>query len=60
MQEMQERVDDYLAVGVRCVWVIHPHTRRVFTYTHEGVSEARDGVLRLEDRNIRVTLADLD
>jgi Uma2 family endonuclease len=28
IQEMQERIEDYLAFGVPCVWVIDPKTRR--------------------------------
>jgi Uma2 family endonuclease len=28
MQEMQGRIDDYLAFGVRYVWVIHPRSSR--------------------------------
>jgi Uma2 family endonuclease len=60
MQEMQERIDDYLAFGVRYVWLIHPRTRRAFVYTADGVREAKDGVLCTENPKIRVTLGDLD
>jgi Uma2 family endonuclease len=37
MEEMQERIDDYLSFGVRYVWLIHPRTRRAFVYTSERV-----------------------
>jgi Uma2 family endonuclease len=60
MQEMQERIDDYLAVGVRYVWVIHPHTRRAFVYTGEGMREAKDGVLCTEEPRICVPLSELE
>ncbi len=46
VEEMQERIDDYLSFGVRYVWLIHPRTRRAFVYTVEGVAEVKDGVLR--------------
>lgn len=59
MQEMQERIDDYLSFGVRYVWVIHPHTHRAFVYTPEGFHEAKDGVLRTENPEIRISLSDL-
>ncbi len=59
MQEMQERIDDYLNFGVRYVWVIHPRTRRAFVYTPQGFHEAKDGVLRTENPEICVSLSDL-
>jgi Uma2 family endonuclease len=60
VQEMQERIDDYLAFGVPYVWLIHPRTRRAFVYTIEGVREVKDGVLCTEKPDIRVPLSDLD
>lgn len=60
MQEMQERIDDYLNFGVRYVWLIHPRTRRAFIYTADGVQEAKDGILWTNDPDIRVNLAELD
>ncbi|MBV9304465.1 MAG: Uma2 family endonuclease [Acidobacteriaceae bacterium] len=60
MQEMQERIDDYLAFGVRYVWLIHPRSRRGFVYTADSVREAKDGVLCTEDPKICVCLAELD
>jgi Uma2 family endonuclease len=60
MQEMQERIDDYLAFGVRYVWLIHPQTRRAFVYTAEGVREVKDGVLCTDEPHIRVPLTELE
>ena len=60
MQQMQERIDDYLAFGVRYIWLIHPQTRRAFVYTTEGVSEVKDGVLCTEGPRICVPLAELE
>jgi Uma2 family endonuclease len=60
MQEMQERIDDYIAFGVKYVWLIHPKTRRAFVYTAEGVREVKDGVLRTDNPEIRVPLMELD
>jgi Uma2 family endonuclease len=59
MQEMQERIDDYLAFGVRYVWLVHPRARRAFIYTPEGVREVKDGWLSTENPAIRVSLAEL-
>ena len=59
MGEMQERIDDYLTFGVRYVWLIHPRTRRAFVYTPDRVQEVKDGVLRTENPDICVPLAEL-
>jgi hypothetical protein len=48
MKEMQERIDDYLNFGVP------------FFYTLDAVQEVKDGMLRTEDRDIFVPLAELD
>jgi Uma2 family endonuclease len=57
MGEMQERIQDYLAFGVPHVWVLDPKARRGFIYTVEGMTEAKDGVLRAAQ--ISVPLAEL-
>jgi len=58
--EMQDRIDDYLAFGVRYVWLIHPRTRRAFVYTTEGVREVKDGVLCTEEPKLCVSFSDLE
>ncbi len=60
VEEMQERIDDYLDFGVRYVWLIHPRTRRAFIYTVEGVREVKDGILWTSNPDIRVNLAELN
>lgn len=60
MAEMQERIDDYLAFGVRYVWLIHPTTRRAFVYTPDRVQEVKDGVLRTDSPDICVPLSELE
>jgi Uma2 family endonuclease len=58
--DMWERIDDYLAFGVRYVWVINPENRRAFVYTAGNVHEAKDGVLTTTDPEIRLNLAELE
>jgi Uma2 family endonuclease len=60
MYDMQDRIDDYLNFGVAHVWVVNPRTRRAFVYTVEGMREAKDGVLRTESPEIRISLAGLE
>jgi len=59
MERMQEKIEDSLAFGVRCIWVVNPRNRRGFIYTSDGMHEAKDGILRVEGTPIEVPLADL-
>ena len=59
MSRMQSRIDDYLAFGVRYVWVIDPGTRRAWIYTADSIHEVRDGILRTQSPAIEVPLAAL-
>jgi Uma2 family endonuclease len=60
MEEMMERIDDYLSFGVRYVWLIHPRTRRAFVYTSERLLEVKDGILHTDGPDICVPLAELE
>ena len=58
-EEVQENLDDYLAFGVPYVWVVNPRTRRGCVHTQSSITEARDGVLRTQNPDIVVPLAEL-
>ncbi|MEK7407127.1 MAG: Uma2 family endonuclease [Acidobacteriota bacterium] len=59
MDEVQMKIDDYLAFGVRYVWLINPRTRRAFVCTADGMREAKDGILRTQDPEIVVGLSEV-
>lgn len=59
MAEMQERIDDYLAFGVRYVWLINPLSQRAWAYTAAGSQEAKDGALSTENPEIAVPLKEI-
>ncbi|HXK06222.1 MAG TPA: Uma2 family endonuclease [Verrucomicrobiae bacterium] len=59
MSRMQERIADYLAFGVRYVWVIDPSTRKAWIYTPGQAREVADGMLRTENPDITVPLAEI-
>ena len=59
MSRMMTRIEDYLAFGVPHVWVIDPSTRRAYNYTAAGMHEVKDGVLRTDDPQIAVPLAEI-
>ena len=55
-EELQEKIDEYLAFGIPYVWVVNPRTRRGYVYTVDGMREAKDGVLRIPEPAIEVPL----
>ena len=40
MSEMQERVEDYLGMGVEIVWLVDPRRRKAFVNDAQGLREA--------------------
>ena len=54
----QKRIDDYLAFGVRYVWVLNPRTRRAYIHTAEGSHEAK-GALSTSDPEFSVPLSEI-
>ena len=56
---LNQKIHDYLAFGVRYVWVVDPETRQAFVHTAGGSFEVQDGVLRTENPEIVVPLAEI-
>jgi Uma2 family endonuclease len=56
---MQKRIDDYLSIGTRFVWVIDPESRRAWVYTASSITEVKDGMLRVDRPPFAVPLNDL-
>jgi len=59
MQDMHERIDDYLNFGVPYVWIIDPRNRKGYIVTRAGTVEAKSGVLETSDPDIAVPLSEL-
>ena len=57
VDELEERIDDYLPSGVPYVLVVNPRTRRGYLHTAEGSRGLKDGVLRTENPAIELPLA---
>ena len=50
MSRIEERINDFLSMGVRYVWVLDPQTRQAFIATPEaGLQEVRTGILRTDN-----------
>ncbi|WP_245632006.1 Uma2 family endonuclease [Edaphobacter aggregans] len=57
MSEMQERVDDYLDMGVRVVWLIDPRRRKAYSADFKGLHEVI-GPLRVPNTLIEVPISE--
>jgi Uma2 family endonuclease len=58
MSEMQDRLNDYLQMGVPYVWLVDPQRRRAYYCTEDGLQEAKDGFLRTTTPELTVSLGD--
>jgi Uma2 family endonuclease len=59
MQRVLVKIADYLEFGVRYVWVIDPRKRSAIMYTATEVISPADGVLRTQNPDLAVPLAEL-
>jgi Uma2 family endonuclease len=59
MGRMLAKVADYLNFGVPYVWVIDPRRRKGTLYTSTDSSSPEDGILRTQNPDIALPLADL-
>ena len=59
VDDLQEKIDDYLAFGVRYVWVVNPRTQRGYVHTSEGSREAKKGLLQTQDPEVKVPLSEI-
>ena len=56
---VRARIDDFLAMGVRCVWAIDPIARRARRCVADGEREVRDLVLRTTNPDIEIPLREI-
>jgi Uma2 family endonuclease len=59
MSDIQERVEDYLAMGVQAVWVVDPRRRRAYSAIAPGTLQPAPEELTLEHTQIRVPIVDI-
>ena len=57
-RRLKERLDDYLAFGVRHIWVFDPDDREVYTYDAGGYHRMTGPELTVEGTPIRVSVAE--
>jgi len=59
MSRMQTKIAEYLAFGVRYVWILDPESKQAFAYTARGMEQITDGFLRTENPSISIPLAEI-
>jgi Uma2 family endonuclease len=59
MSRVLFKIADYLQMGVPFVWLIDPRKRTATIYTAREVSPVDDGILRTQNPDLAVSLADL-
>ena len=56
---MQDRLDDYLQLGVPNIWVIDPEKHRGWRVTEQGWAAATDGNMRTADGKVSMPLSEV-
>jgi Uma2 family endonuclease len=59
MSDIQERVEDYLSMGVQAVWVVDPQRRRAYETLPSGALQPVHAELTLAGTGICIPLADV-
>jgi Uma2 family endonuclease len=59
MSKMQKKVADYLANGVRYVWILDPKSKKATVYTEAESYEVTQGMLRTENPTIQIPLSEI-
>ena len=59
ISEIQERVEDYLAMGVPAVWIVDPARRRAYTATAIGFQQPIAEEFTLAETEVRIPIADI-
>lgn len=57
--EIQERVNDYAAMGVENIWAVNPWQRVGYACSVEGFQQPEDGFLRVPGTPVAISLADI-
>jgi Uma2 family endonuclease len=59
LNRYQERINDYLAMGVENIWILDPESRQVWTANSTGLHLVQNGELTVAETPIRVVLGEV-
>jgi len=57
---VEERIKDFISMGVPYIWVLDPQTKTAFIETpNEGLREVKDGMLRTQNPAFEIPLSEI-
>ena len=59
LADTEERVRDYLAMGVENIWIVDPKRRKAWVGTRDGFKPPAGAVFSIERTPIRIAIADI-
>jgi Uma2 family endonuclease len=59
LPRLEKKIADYLRFGVPYVWLIDPRGRRAWSYGKTGRHAVPDGILKTENPDLEIPLAEL-
>jgi len=59
MSAMQDRVDDYIRMGVKHIWLIDPVSRHAYIATSNGFQQPLEGAFMVPGTDISISLAEV-
>jgi len=59
IHRMQERIDDYIHMGVEHIWLIDPISRKAWVATPEGTHKPANAEFTVPNSPIRISLAEV-
>lgn len=59
MVRIRARIEDFLSIGTRFVWLIDPAVRRAWVFTNGSIEEVQVGVLRIDSPQVAIPLAEI-
>lgn len=59
LSSLQERIDDYLQLGVTNIWLIDPYRRRALVASRQGLQEPAEAAFSAAGTPIRISMEEL-
>jgi Uma2 family endonuclease len=58
-EDLEDKLHEYLDLGIPNIWLLTPRTRRAVVHTSDAAREVKDSILRTQDGEIEIPLAEI-